>query len=127
MNNSSAYLTGLAVLITCGMAPGVHAASFDCIRAHSRIDRRICASEEVSALDTEMSGDYRAALSNPLDAEIVKSAQIDWLKVRNRCLEETCLIALYQSRIDALKGEPGNDIAFIKYFDVGALIRRYRI
>jgi uncharacterized protein len=81
-----------------------NAASFDCTKAASRIDNAICASPEISKLDSELDGVYKAALAKSSDADAIKTAQRAWLKdTRNQCLDETCFVTAYQQRIAALR------------------------
>ncbi len=80
-----------------------NAASFDCAKAISRIDNTICASPKVSKLDNDLAVAYKDALRNSADQDGVKTAQRAWLKqTRNTCLDEACLITVYQQRIAAL-------------------------
>lgn len=88
--------------ISLGMS--AEAASFDCALASSRIDNAICASPQVSALDSELDAAYRAALIRSADQEAVRVAQRSWLKTtRNKCQDDdACLVAVYRQRIAAL-------------------------
>jgi uncharacterized protein len=82
------------------------AASFDCAKASSRIEQKICANNELSALDDELAALYRQALAaSPVQAD-EKAAQSKWLKEhRAQCRNDSCISRAYRERIRALKDE----------------------
>ncbi|HEY8101198.1 MAG TPA: hypothetical protein VIF82_10630 [Burkholderiaceae bacterium] len=91
-----------AALIT-SLVVTANAASFDCAKASNRIDNTICASPDISKLDSELDGTYKAALANSSDPDAIKAAQRAWLKsTRNQCQDETCFVTVYRQRISAL-------------------------
>ncbi|MEI7608925.1 MAG: lysozyme inhibitor LprI family protein [Rhodospirillaceae bacterium] len=69
----------LALAIPCGQAG---AASFDCAKAGTPLEKAICANPKLSALDDELAGAYRAALTRLGEpgAAILRSGQRRWLK-----------------------------------------------
>ena len=69
----------LALAIPCGQAG---AASFDCAKAGTALEKAICANPKLSALDDELAGAYRAALSRLGEpgAAILRTGQRRWLK-----------------------------------------------
>lgn len=84
--------------------------SFDCSRASSAAERRICAPDGglLRRLDRDLAGLYRAALArDPGEAR----AQAAWLRRRDRCSGpnggDDCLEQAYQQRIVALAGRIG--------------------
>lgn len=94
-------------LVVCGLifALGNPAlgASFDCTMASSRIDNAICASPELSELDSKLDAAYRSALAVSADPPRVREAQREWLRAtRNPCGDEGCLLTVYKQRIAAL-------------------------
>jgi uncharacterized protein len=99
----SIFITAL-LLLAVGTAGGAYAASFDCTLASSRVDKLICASPQVSKLDSELDAAYKAALSTSTSPEGVKTAQRAWLKeTRNPCADEACFVTAYQQRVLALR------------------------
>ncbi|WP_429170524.1 lysozyme inhibitor LprI family protein, partial [Aeromonas rivipollensis] len=75
-------------------------ASFDCSKASSPMEKNICGNEVISYLDSTLSTVYKKAVSkNPS----VRDEQRKWIKERNLCKTDDCLIDSYQSRIDMLK------------------------
>jgi len=90
-------LTGLA-LVWAVAAP---AASFDCVKAKSAVEKMICADAELSKLDDQMGRAYNAALQrceNEGKTQL-QSAQLGWLKKRNACANGGCVDGSYRSRI----------------------------
>lgn len=85
-------------------ATSLHAASFDCGKAVSRIERIICADDELSKLDEALGKAYQQALERSVDEkQIVTKEQKQWLKdIRNACLDTGCMKTTYQERINKL-------------------------
>ena len=80
------------------------AASFDCAKAGSAIEKMICASGDVAQLDGALAALYKQTLAAASNTEVVKSQQRDWLrKVRNACATPDCLALAYRQRIDELR------------------------
>lgn len=76
------------------------AASFDCGMASTKVETMICANIEISNLDSDLSESYKKAIE--LDGNI-KGSQRAWIKERNQCSDESCVIASYRERINELK------------------------
>ena len=92
----------------------VSAASFDCGKASSDVEKRICANDDLSRLDDEMGKAYAKVLKEDIaDKQSMVNAQHDWLKERDRCAEDVCIERIYKVRLDILNaylrnaGEPG--------------------
>jgi uncharacterized protein len=85
-----------------------NAASFDCAKASTRIEKTICADQELSGLDSQLMQVYKTALADNHDTEATKAEQRAWLStVRNRCEDAQCLKQAYAARITALGGAAG--------------------
>ena len=79
------------------------AASFDCSKAQSKIEKMICADAELSRLDEEIAKVYGDVLKKSPDEALLKKQQRGWLKARNLdCKDVPCLRELYQKRIAVL-------------------------
>lgn len=96
MNGIECMLTLFGLLV---LAWPAQAASFDCAKAATRVEKLICADAELSKLDEELSTAYKAALQDETKADKVKQAQKLWLKERNGCSNTGCMVQAYQSRI----------------------------
>jgi uncharacterized protein YecT (DUF1311 family) len=68
------------------LAPvGLYAASFDCSKAHTPVEKTICSSPELSAADDKLDQAYHAALTKvPEAAVLVREAQRKWLQTVER-------------------------------------------
>ena len=97
-----------AVLLAA--ATGAQAASFDCTKAATRIEKMICADISLSRLDDAMAQTYssmRAAQDGNAGASAwLKKTQREWLKQRNACDSPTCVREAYLSRIEDVCGMP---------------------
>jgi uncharacterized protein YecT (DUF1311 family) len=96
-----AGLTLLALTIICQRA---HAASFDCNSTSlSRIEKTICSSKELSAMDLDTNGIYREMQNLARDPEALLRSQRDWIRGRNRCDSTECLQRSYSARLAQLR------------------------
>lgn len=99
-----AGMAGLSLLLQ--MQAAAAAPSFDCAKAGNKVEKSICASDELSQLDMQMAkaySDFRNSVSES-DAVLLKQEQIRWVKKRNRCgSSKDCLQQAYQSRINGLE------------------------
>jgi len=75
-------------------APGP---SFDCARVTSLVNRTICASPELSALDRQLADHYRALLAQSgAEAESLRREEAKWLhEVRDPCPDAACIAQAY--------------------------------
>ena len=79
---------------------GAAAASFDCAKAGTPVERMICSDPGVSALDQRVADAYQTASARDPG---VKEAQREWLAgTRNRCASPACLSQAYAARLEAL-------------------------
>jgi uncharacterized protein YecT (DUF1311 family) len=90
----SIRLALLGLLLPCASL----AASFDCRRASTEVERLICADHAVSGLDDVLALAYGFE-SQSDDTEALRASQKSWLAERNRCRDRACLIARYEQRI----------------------------
>ena len=80
-------------------------ASFDCLKASTRIEKLICADSQLSNMDLLLARSYKQALSNTSHQTDLKKEQRNWLKVvRGACTDTECLQQAYLSRITELTG-----------------------
>lgn len=78
-------------------------ASFDCKKASTHTERMICSSASISKLDADLAQRYTSLLKlAPEDKKLAQTEQREWLKERNQCNTEKCLIDSYRSRISEL-------------------------
>lgn len=78
------------------------AASFDCSKAQSKVEKLICADAELSKLDEEMAAAYIGAQKGSDSATDVRNAQKRWLRIRDACQDSQCLENTYTQRFTSL-------------------------
>jgi uncharacterized protein YecT (DUF1311 family) len=90
-----------AVLVSmaCAGAALAHAAgpSFDCTRVTAHVNRMICASPQLSALDRQLADHYRVLLAQSgSDAPALQREEAQWLhEVRDPCPDVACIAQAY--------------------------------
>jgi uncharacterized protein len=99
----------VALLLGLFLTQAVEAASFDCQKASSAVEKRICASEGLSTLDEHLGRYYSGALTRMGSAaECLRMDQRAWLKERNACPDVGCIEDLILRRLSELDGlQPG--------------------
>jgi uncharacterized protein len=87
-----------------GLVPlPVNAASFDCAKANSRVEKTICASPMLSRLDEQLAQAYASFIASSNRQDMLRTAQKKWLhEVRDRCPDEACLKTAYENRLGHL-------------------------
>ena len=102
----------LMLLLLCPLLTAP-AASFDCAKAMTLVEKAICGDPQLSARDDALMEAYKHVLVEATDANRLKAEQRAWLKnVRNQCQDVGCLIRAYDRRIAELGGHAptGNEI-----------------
>ncbi|GBC62739.1 DUF1311 domain-containing protein [Desulfonema ishimotonii] len=93
----------LMLSICLMMTINANAASFDCRKATTLIEKYICSDKQLSDLDDLLLLAYKKAKSNSSNPKQLKSQQITWLKnVRNACQTPETLKQVYTDRINVL-------------------------
>ncbi len=106
VNGGLRFVMFIALLLPLSFA---NAASFDCAKATTLVEKAICGDPQLSARDDALMTAYQHALVEASDANRLKAEQRAWLKnVRNKCQDETCLYSAYDQRIAALGGKSGS-------------------
>jgi uncharacterized protein len=106
MNSSPFSLRHITGLVLCAVIlhAVTHAASFDCQKATSDVEKLICGNSELSRLDDDLSKAYRKTLEQTLFKKYIIGTQKKWLKnVRNACQNTQSLRNAYKARIRELK------------------------
>lgn len=87
------------------LATPIQAASFDCRKATTLIEEKICADEQLSRLDEILSINYQLMRDANIGVKALKdlkATQRQWLATRNQCKNTTCLQNVYEQRIEAI-------------------------
>lgn len=98
MKRTAWAMLGLSALLTTA-----EAASFDCGKATSTVEKLICNDNELSGFDEVLSDLYQTALERSTDKKQTTNEQRLWLKnVRNVCQVVECVKDAYKKRIDTI-------------------------
>ena len=98
----------LSILGTCLLFTPANAASFDCSKAATWVEKTVCESPELSKLDDTMAKKFKSNLATYSDYEDSKAfknrtiaTQRTWLTFqRNTCKSEECLLREYKEYIE---------------------------
>jgi uncharacterized protein len=99
--------TSLAAMVWLGMLelafaapPDASGPSFDCGLVHSSVNKLICATPDIAALDRKVAADFNnAKYQGGSDGNALQAAEDAWLRdVRNKCADAICLRSAYQAR-----------------------------
>lgn len=94
----SIFLCATVFFVHCLIFSSANAASFDCQKASTLVEKTICNSADLSQLDTQLAESYRIVAADQ------KTRQREWLRERNQCgADSNCLKAKYKERIVELK------------------------
>jgi uncharacterized protein len=103
-------------LSACALLSTQHALAtgMDCTKAASAVEKTICASTALYALDTQMGGAYRALVNAiPQAQPELRTAQRTWLKTRDQCVDnQECLNQSYRERLQSLQKQLRAAIAY---------------
>jgi len=102
------------------------AASFDCAKASTKVEKMICKDAELSKLDDELGKDYSEARTKASDPETLKKQQRAWLKMRNSCADTQCLKGKYSERIKVLQQVSTVELTEKKRHSVSSLKQRQK-
>lgn len=89
-----------SIFTSLSVCVSVSAASFDCKKATSKVEKTICDSNDLSKLDSELAETYKEAVRKDPS---IRADQSKWLKQRNACTDAKCLSKEYKERISELE------------------------
>lgn len=81
------------------------AASFDCAKAGTFVEKEICTNAVLSKLDDALGDNYRLMKASDIGADALaqqKARQKTWLARRNACTDYACIEAAYRERVDEI-------------------------
>ena len=94
---------GLMLIAAISQGSITYAASFDCDKAASPVEKMICSDSQLSELDSQLAGTYSTARTRAADSDQLKHDQREWLKsIRKECQDVACFKDAYTARISAL-------------------------
>jgi uncharacterized protein len=94
----------MTTLLCLALMPSARAATFDCNKASTFVEKAVCSDSRLSAMDDDLGRLYKAALAGTSNSETLKSDQKAWLSLRDQCQDSDCIKKAYGDRISALKG-----------------------
>lgn len=98
-----AYVFPLIICFLGILAPTISiAASFDCTKAATKVEKMICGNGWLSKMDEEMGKAYFDLINKSQNPDPLIRDQRAWLKDRNKCTNKHCLRRRYEYRIDIL-------------------------
>jgi uncharacterized protein len=101
------YFLLLALLL---LPTASQSTSFDCGKASSRVERLVCTSKDLSALDDSLSELYSAEVEREQIVGL-RASQKKWLANRNACEDAPCVTSYYERRIAELSCDPKSQMA----------------
>lgn len=104
MNSKIRLLLPLALaLLVMHISISVKAASFDCTKARSSMEKLICSDAELSALDESLAKNYIAARGrlSPSAAKVFSAGQLSWLRFHSTY----CFVSYDASKADAVQAK----------------------
>jgi uncharacterized protein len=89
-------------LVLALLASQAVAASFDCSKVSTYVERVICADSLLGRLDVALAENYKGKLASDFGGskKALREEQLRWLSERNKCTNVRCLIDFYRKRID---------------------------
>ena len=90
---------GAAILLVPGLCL---AASFECSKASSYVEKLVCEDAELSKLDDELASAYKARMLEGKSSNEV-SEQRRWLVKRDQCRDRKCVKGAYYQRLTQLR------------------------
>src|ERR1035441_6935922 len=93
--------SNMILIAAAAFAGTLHAASFDCAKAETRIEKLICSTPTLSEADEVMAAAYKKARAKTnltaKEEEVLKQGQLDWLKYHvNQCPDAACVQEEYK-------------------------------
>jgi uncharacterized protein YecT (DUF1311 family) len=86
----------------CG-APDAWAASFDCAKASTQVEKTVCSDSELSRLDEALDHAYAELKGLGRRVDELRKEQFQWLSVRNACASHGCIRTAYVERLETLE------------------------
>lgn len=97
-------LPPLSLVVALFVTLPTFAASFDCSKAETPIDKAICTTPKLSALDDDLGAAYKLAMGSAVDKDKIKADGRNWIaQVRDKCSDVQCLATAYMDRIDEIR------------------------
>ena len=84
------------------LTPWARAATFDCDKASTSVEKVICSDTRLTNLDDQLGRQYKDVLAASSNGGALKAEQKAWLSSRNQCKDSDCIMKAYDDRIRVL-------------------------
>ena len=91
-----------AMLMCLVLTPWARAATFDCDKASTSVEKVICSDTRLTNLDDQLGRQYKDVLAASSNGGALKAEQKAWLSSRNQCKDSDCIMKAYDYRIRVL-------------------------
>jgi len=91
-----------AMLMCLVLTPWARAATFDCDKASTSVEKVICSDTRLTNLDDQLGRQYKDVLAASSNGGALKAKQKAWLSSRNQCKDSDCIMKAYDDRIRVL-------------------------
>ena len=91
-----------AMLMCLVLTPWARAATFDCDKASTSVEKVICSDTRLTNLDDQLGRQYKDVLAASSNGGALKAEQKAWLSSRNQCKDSDCIMKAYDDRIRVL-------------------------
>jgi uncharacterized protein len=90
------------MLLCLGLMPSAWAATFDCNKASTFVEKAICSDSRLTRMDDQLGRLYKDALAASSNSAALKTEQKAWLSSRDQCKDSDCIMKAYADRISSL-------------------------
>lgn len=108
-----------------------YAASFDCTKATSDVERMVCSDHKLNRLDDFLSQNFNIAMNSEMPESVksdIRKTQGEWIERRDSCTDEQCVKNMYSRRIDYLWNKCFENIKgrinYVKYSEALEIIEK---
>ena len=96
------WATLMCLILMPFLMPWARAATFDCDKASTFVEKVICSDTRLTNLDDQLGRQYKDVLAASSNGGALKAEQKAWLSSRNQCKDSDCIMKAYDDRIRVL-------------------------
>jgi len=112
MNNKISLIIAVFFGLS-SVSSNAHAASFDCEKAQTNIEKLICSDQGLSYFDERLNYEYKQNLIEKQGSQEPIATERKWLQeIRGSCKDIQCLLNKYAERIEALSTHTEDETAY---------------
>ena len=93
--------SAVALQVSVLVCASAQAASFDCTKAATLVEKQICSDPLLSKHDEALAVNYRNMMASDFGGsnKTLRAEQLKWLASRNTCKTKECVVDLYRKRL----------------------------